>query len=200
MFLQRSKAGKAFQLVRESTRNNVSTVFWRSGTLRGKTETIEIPVDSESQRITFAFSTDTKGNKLILMQPSGGAISESSASAEIAELNCGRVVTISTPEAGNWRAEISGTGRFWSEAQAQSDIHFITAEFVKEAANSAETRELRLDANESGNVIVQLSVPASTAAPAGDDLVVVAASTAGPPPTTNSCVVHLTVAGPKGAN
>jgi len=131
MFLQRSEAVKSFQLVRESTRSNVSTVFWGSGSLGGKTETIEIPVDSVTQRITFVFSTDTKGSKLIVKQPSGGAIENSTASTEITNLNCGRILTVSTPDAGNWRAEISGTGRYWLEAKAQSDIHIIKAEFVK---------------------------------------------------------------------
>jgi len=37
-----------------------------------------------------------------------------------------------SPEAGNWRAEITGTGTFWLEAQAQSDIYFLSAEFVRE--------------------------------------------------------------------
>jgi hypothetical protein len=35
------------------------------------------------------------------------------------------------PQAGKWRAEVSGTGTFWLEAQAQSDIYFIKAEFVE---------------------------------------------------------------------
>lgn len=131
LFLQRSEAGKAFQLVRESTRSDVSTVFWGTGVLNGSTETIEIPVDSVTQRITFVFSTDTKSSKLILRQPSGGAIEASSASTEITELNCGRIVTVSTPEAGSWRAELAGTGRFWLEAKAQGDIHIIKAEFVR---------------------------------------------------------------------
>jgi len=132
MFLQRSEAAKAFHLVRESTRNNVSTVFWGTGVLDGNTQTIEIPVDSVSKRITFTFSVDTKGNKLTLTGPSGAAIKEGSANAEITELNCGRIVTVSAPEAGSWRAEIAGTGRFWMEAQAQSDIYFVSVEFVKE--------------------------------------------------------------------
>jgi hypothetical protein len=99
--------------------------------LASKTEGIEIPVDSVTQRLTFTFSTDTKGSKLTLKQPSGGAIAENTASTEITELNCGWIATISIPEAGVWRGEISGSGRFWLEAQAQSDIHFIRAEFVK---------------------------------------------------------------------
>lgn len=132
MFLQRSEAAKAFHLVRESTRNNVATVFWATDVLDGKTQTIEIPVDSVTKRITFTFSVDTKGNKLTLTGPSGATIKEGSANAEITELNCGRIVTVSSPEAGSWRAEIAGSGRFWMEAQAQSDIYFVSLEFVKE--------------------------------------------------------------------
>ena len=132
MFLQRSEAAKTFHLVRESTRNNVATVFWATGVLDGKTQTVEIPVDSVTKRITFTFSVDTKGNKLTLTGPAGATIQAGSANAEITELNCGRIVTVSAPEAGNWRAEIAGTGRFWLEAQAQSDIYFVSVEFVKE--------------------------------------------------------------------
>jgi len=131
MFLQRSEVAKALHLVRESTRNNVSTVFWATGTLDGKPEAIKIPVDSVTKRITFTFSVDTKGNQLKLTQPSGGAITQGSASTEVTELNCGRILTVSSPEAGEWRAEITGIGRYWIEAQAQSDIYFIGVEFVK---------------------------------------------------------------------
>ncbi len=132
MFLQRSEAAKAFHLVRESTRNNVTTVFWATETLDGKPRIITIPVDSVTQRLTFTFSVDTKGSQLKLTQPSGGTITEGLAGTEVTELNCGRIVTVSSPEAGEWHAEITGIGRYWMEAQGQSDIHFISAEFVKE--------------------------------------------------------------------
>jgi hypothetical protein len=56
MFLQRSEVGKSFQLVRESTRENMSTVLWATGTFDGKGHVFEIPVDSVTQRITFTFS------------------------------------------------------------------------------------------------------------------------------------------------
>jgi hypothetical protein len=130
MFLQRSEAAKAFHLVHESTRNNVSTVFWATGTLDGKPQTISIPVDSVTKRITFTFSMDTKGNQLNLTQPSGGTITEGLAGTEDTKLNCGRILTVSSPEAGVWHAEITGTGRYWMEAQAQSDIFFVGVEFV----------------------------------------------------------------------
>jgi len=134
MFLQRSEATKAFHLVRESTRDNVATVLWATGTFEGQPKNVRIPVDSVTKRITFAFSVDTKGNELKLIQPSGGAITEGTAGAEaeVTELNCGRIITVSSPQAGAWRAEITGTGRYWLRAQAQSDIFLVSAEFVKE--------------------------------------------------------------------
>ena len=132
MFLQRSEATKASHLVRESTRDNVATVLWATGTLDSQPKTVRIPVDSVTRRITFTFSGDTKGNELKLTQPSGGAITEGTASTEVTELNCGRIVTVGSPEAGEWRAEITGTGTYWLRAQAQSDIFLVSAEFVKE--------------------------------------------------------------------
>lgn len=136
MFLQRSEAAKSFHLVRESMRNNVAAVFWATGTLEGKPQTIKIPVDSVTKRITFTFSVDTKGSNLKLTQPSGGAITEGSPSTEDTELNCGRIVTVSLPQSGEWRAEITGTGRYWLEAQAQSDIYFVAVEFVKKGGRA----------------------------------------------------------------
>src|ERR1700758_1097368 len=90
MFLQRSEAAKAFHLVRESTRNNVATVLWATGVLDRRPQTFDIPVDSVTKRITFAFSVDTKGTTLTLRRPTGGTIVQPSANTEITELNCGR--------------------------------------------------------------------------------------------------------------
>src|ERR1700741_3579235 len=55
LFLQRSEAGKAMLLMRESTRENVSTVLWASAKLAGAAQTFDIPVDTVTERITFAF-------------------------------------------------------------------------------------------------------------------------------------------------
>ena len=133
MFLQHQEAGKAIHLVRESTRNNVSTVLWATGSLDPQSQIFEIPVDSLTQRITFAFSFDTEGDNVIIVAPSRGTIAENSADTEITQLRCGRFVTITSPDAGNWHVELTGKGRFWLEAQAQSDIHFVNVEFVKAA-------------------------------------------------------------------
>ena len=46
LFLQRSEAGKAMQLMRESTRENVSTVLWASSKLDARIYNLDVPVDS----------------------------------------------------------------------------------------------------------------------------------------------------------
>src|SRR6185437_6183363 len=131
LFLQRSEAGKAMQLMRESTRENVSTVLWASSKLNGGMQRFDIPVDSITERITFTFSVDTKGTALVLRGPDGHAMGEGSVRTEDTELNCGRLITVEKPQAGLWRAEVSGSGTFWLEAQAQSDIYLISSEFVR---------------------------------------------------------------------
>jgi len=78
MFLQRSEVGKSFQLVRESTRENMSTVLWATGPFDGKAQIFKVPVDSVTQRITFTFSVNTKGGKVQLTQPSGQVITQGS--------------------------------------------------------------------------------------------------------------------------
>jgi len=132
LFLERSEAAKTFHFVRESSRNNMALVFWATGVLDGNGQAIEIPVDSLTGRITFTFSVATRDTRLTLRKPSDEIITEQSKETEITELNCGRIVTVVSPESGIWRAEISGRGTFWLEAQAQSDIQFISVKFVKE--------------------------------------------------------------------
>src|SRR6266436_3552504 len=164
MFLQRSEAAKAFQLVRESTRNNVATVFWATGTIDGKPQTIKIPVDSVTQRITFTFSMDTKGNELKLTQPSGRSITEGSASTEVTELNCGRILTVSSPEAGEWNGEITGTGRYLVEAQAQSDIYFVGVEFVKKGGRPGHEGLFRIEGQPVAGTLATLRASLSASA------------------------------------
>jgi von Willebrand factor A domain-containing protein 7 len=130
-FFSRPKRPRHFISFGSPPETTWGTVFWATGTFDAGPQTFEIPVDSVTRRITFSFSVDTKGSKLILTQPSGGAIVEATASKEITELNCGRIVTVSAPETGIWRLQITGTGKFWIEVQAESDIHIIRAEFVK---------------------------------------------------------------------
>ena len=130
LFLQRNEAGKAMQLMLESTRENVSTVLWASAKVAGP-QKFEIPIDSVTERITFTFSVDTKGTRLVLREPNGQEVGAASPGIKDTGLNCGRLITIVKPQPGIWHAEINGSGTFWLEAQAQSDIYLLKAGFVE---------------------------------------------------------------------
>jgi hypothetical protein len=145
MFLQHSETAKAFHLVRESTKSNVSTVLWATGALETQTRVFEIPVDSLTRRMTFAFSFDAEGDNVSIVAPSRGVITENSPDTEITELRCGRIVTVSSPDPGNWHIELTGKGRVWLEAEAQSDIHFVSVEFVKTGGRPGHEGWFRID-------------------------------------------------------
>jgi hypothetical protein len=105
-------------------------VFRANGVIDVKAQSLQFPVDSTTKRITLTFSVNTQGSQLRLTTPSGRVINPS-ADTEVTDLICGRIISVSSPEPGTWRAEVSGSGVFWLEAKAQSDIYFIDAEFVK---------------------------------------------------------------------
>ena len=125
MFLQPSEAGKATHFMRESSGENHVTLFWGTGRLQGARREFTVPVDSSVQRTTFSLSTDTKGTLMTLLRPSGEAVVPGAAGVEITELNCGRVVTVATPEAGDWRAQVAGSGRFWLEAGSRAKSSWL---------------------------------------------------------------------------
>ena len=131
MFLQRSEAGKAVQLMRESTGENRVTLLWATGKLSGATREFTVPLDATVERATFSLSTDTKGTSLIVTRPAGEAVAAGGAGVEDTDLNCGRVVTVASPEAGPWRVQVTGSGRYWIEVEGKSEIFFVTVQFVR---------------------------------------------------------------------
>jgi hypothetical protein len=145
MFLQRSEAAKSFHLVRETTRSNVSTVFWATGPLDGQRQTLDIPIDSLTQRITFAISFDSDVGSATILPPRGTVIGANSPDSEITELHCGRIVTVAGPDPGNWHVELTGNGKYWMEVQAQGDIHIVNAEFVREGGRPGHEGLFRIE-------------------------------------------------------
>jgi hypothetical protein len=117
------------------------------------------------QRITFTFSVDTKGNRLVLKRPGGQAIREGSERTEDTELNCGRIITVDKPEPGIWHAEVNGSGTYWLAAEGQSDIYFIKAEFVELGGRPGHQGLFRIQGQPIAGqpAILQASVSASEA-------------------------------------
>jgi len=131
-FLQRSEASKVSHFMRESSGNNRETLLWATGTLeRATPHSFVIPVDSTVERMTFSLSVDAPGSTLTLTRPSGTPVVVNDPNTETTELVCGRVVTVVSPEPGDWRADISGSGRFWFQDSGKTEIFLSGVEFVK---------------------------------------------------------------------
>jgi von Willebrand factor A domain-containing protein 7 len=165
MFLQPSEAGKATHFMRESSGENHVTLFWATAKFQGGRQEFTVPVDSSVERVTFSLSTDTKGTLMTILRPSGEVVA-SGAAVEITELNCGRVVTVATPEAGDWRAQVAGSGGFWLEAGGKSEISLVSVEFVRLGGRPGHEGYFRIPgqpiAGQAATLRVTLSGPAKS--------------------------------------
>jgi hypothetical protein len=130
MFLQPSEAAKAVQFMRESVGVNRVTFLWATGTIDSTPREYKVPIESTVQRATFSLSTDTKGTSMTVLLPSGENVANGTG-IELTELNCGRIVTVDKPQAGDWQVTIRGSGTFWLEARGKSEIFLSTVEFVR---------------------------------------------------------------------
>jgi hypothetical protein len=130
MFLQPSEVATAGHLVRETTRNNSDALLYATSYLGGQVREYTVPVDTAVERVTFSLSFDTLGTKMMLLSPSGIAIASGDGSVESSDWTCGRIVSIGSPDKGNWRVQLRGTGRFWLRVIAQGDLYILSAEFV----------------------------------------------------------------------
>jgi von Willebrand factor A domain-containing protein 7 len=129
MFFQPSEMTTAGHFMRET--QGRETVLWATGKVEEKAAGFVVPVDSSMKRMTFALSVDTKGSVMSIVRPSGAELQPGNAATEISDFNCGRIVTVAPPETGEWRVRLKGTGHFWMEVTAQTDIYFVSVKFVK---------------------------------------------------------------------
>ena len=144
LFLKPSEAGSVGQFLREMSGNNHETLLWATGPF-GRSRLLSVPVDGTIERLTFSMSADGEGSALVIVRPSGASVRKGDPNAEITELSCTRIVTVTDPEIGDWRALVSGTGSFWLQAGAKTEIFLVSAEFVKKGGRPGHEGLFRID-------------------------------------------------------
>jgi hypothetical protein len=82
--------------------------------------------------VTFVLSVNREGSTLAVTRPSGVPVRATDSDVEITELACVRVVTVATPETGDWRADTGGAGSFWFQVSARTALFLTGVEFVKQ--------------------------------------------------------------------
>jgi len=129
MFLQPSEIAVAGHLMRSTVSSNADALLYATAHLGGQKRSFSVPIDTTVKSVTFSLSFDAPGTKMTLQRPSGSAV-VSGGGVEISEWTCGRIVTVDSPDKGEWRVELSGTGRFWLRVEANSELYLLTAGFM----------------------------------------------------------------------
>jgi len=129
MFLQPSEMAAAGHLMGEMTSSDA--LLYATSHLGGKASEYPVPIDTAVKRVTFSLSFDAPGTKMTILRPSRATVASGEAGVESSDWTCGRIVSIGSPEKGNWHVQLSGTGRFWLRATAQSDLYILSAQFVR---------------------------------------------------------------------
>lgn len=129
MFLQPSEMAVAGHLMRSSVSSSSDALLYAAAHLGGQKRSYSVPIDTTVKSVTFTLSFDAPGTKMMLQRPSGSAV-VSGGGVEISEWTCGRIVTIDSPEKGEWRIKLSGTGRFWLRVEVNSELYLLTAGFM----------------------------------------------------------------------
>jgi hypothetical protein len=131
MFLQPAEMAAAGHLMREATGDNSDALLYATSRLGGRLREYNVPIDTTVKRVTFSLSFDAPGTKMILLRPSGTEVASGEMGVESSDWTCGRIVTIGSAENGNWRVQLSGTGRFWLRITGQSNLYILSARFVR---------------------------------------------------------------------
>ncbi|HEU4926108.1 MAG TPA: hypothetical protein VFT24_03620 [Vicinamibacterales bacterium] len=116
-------------------------ILWASG---DRERSYLIPVDSTVTRVMLAGTFDGTGGGVSLTAPDGSLVQQGGAGVEDTSLNCGRIVVVDTPAAGNWQVRVAPTGRFWLTVHAKSDLSLTRAEFVERDAGPEPGRFVRI--------------------------------------------------------
>jgi hypothetical protein len=103
-------------------------ILWASG---DREHSYLIPVDSTVTRMMLAGTFDGTGGGVTVTAPDGSLVEQGGAGVEDTSMNCGRIVVVDTPTAGNWQVRVAPTGRFWLRVHAKSDLSWGGAEFVE---------------------------------------------------------------------
>jgi von Willebrand factor A domain-containing protein 7 len=114
----------------ESSRSDAAMILWAGGTAADAQGGFVVPVDRSVRRLTFSITFDGTGGSAEIVKPDGAVVQ---AGAGDTILNCGRILSVDAPEAGDWRVTPVPSSRFWMTVHARSDRDLLTAEFVRRA-------------------------------------------------------------------
>ncbi len=141
LILDPSEISRSVDALAADFRGIDETIFRINGTLSGSTQDLVVPVDSTVSVLNFSIFVECLDDVAVL-RPSGAEVLATDEPAVVDQrFRSGRVLTVSSPEVGEWRARFSGRGLYSALARAKSEIGLTDARFVKEDGQAQRDRE-----------------------------------------------------------
>ena len=159
-FLSPSEVSATTQIMRETSGANDTLILWASDS--GGEREFALPVDGTIARMTLSAMFDTTGGVMTIVAPDGRTVS-ADGRIEDTPLNCGRIVTIPSPEPGSWRVRAAPSGRFWLAAHARSEVDIISAQFVRVGGRPGHEGLMKIEGRPSASGPATLRVSVSNA-------------------------------------
>jgi hypothetical protein len=132
--LSPSETSKVFGLVRSEVRSNPVSILSSSGTVAGSRD-VAVPVDSTLTAVTFSVSADAAAT-IEVLRPSGAKVLATDADASVSVLSTGKIVTVTSPAAGSWRVQLTGSGAYSVAALGNGPLQVQSFQFVTAAGRA----------------------------------------------------------------
>ena len=122
-----SEVAQMGAIIAETSRSDSATILSAGGTAADGEGGFVVPVDTSVRRLTLSLMFDGTGGSAEIVRPDGEVV-RAGADAGDAILNCGRILSVDAPAAGDWRVRPTPSSRFWLVAHARSAREVRSAE------------------------------------------------------------------------
>lgn len=116
-------------LMQPLVRNDVHLILQGSLNLTGPQQVLTAPVDETVSQAVFSVGMITKGI-ITVRRPNGAPVLATDPGVTITDTVGARNVTVNTPEPGNWKIEVTGTGVAIVTATAATSSYLHTFDFA----------------------------------------------------------------------
>ncbi len=129
-FLSSGEIARVFSLIEPSLSGDLQPMVLVNTRLTSESRSYQVPVDSTVRRITFSVSLDVPG-AVRVVRPSGLDVLATDADAVVTNLSTGRIVTVNSPDRGNWQLHVTGSGDLSASVMGNSQLQFSNFGFVE---------------------------------------------------------------------
>ena len=129
-FVSAGEISRLFGLIKPTLTGDLQPLLLLNDRLASSTRTYPVPVDPSITSITFSVALDSP-TSIAVLRPGGAEVLATDADATITTLSTGRIVTVSSPSAGEWKLQLIGSGELSASVMGNSPMQLGPVAFVE---------------------------------------------------------------------